>query len=78
MLLPSVGTLRAGFSHLLVVVESTLRFFKGGGDKDASLALAFALGFEFAFMILRSDAEEKGRIEKRSNVRYWQQSSKTF
>lgn len=25
---------------LFVVVDSTLRFFKGGGDKDASLAFA--------------------------------------
>ena len=48
-----------------MVVESTLRFFKGGGDKDDSLALAFVLGFEFAFMILSNYAEEKGRKEKR-------------
>ena len=50
-------------SHLLVVVDSTLRFFKGGGDKDASLALAFVLGFDFAFMIL-SDCAEQNRTEQ--------------
>lgn len=40
---PSVSSLRTGSTNLLVVVDSTLRFFKGGGDKDASLAFASPL-----------------------------------
>ena len=40
---PSVISLIRRPSHLLVVVDSTLRFFKGGGDKDASLAFIFPL-----------------------------------
>ena len=56
-----LGTLRAGSNHLLVVVDSTLRFFKGGGDKDACLAPAFVLRLEFAFMILSDCAEVKRR-----------------
>ncbi len=40
---PSASSLRMETIHLLVVVDSTLRFFKGGGDKDASLAFAFPL-----------------------------------
>ena len=40
---PSANSLRMGSIHLLVVVDSTLRFFKGGGDKDASLAFLFPL-----------------------------------
>ena len=52
-----------------MVLDSTLRFFKGGGDKDASLALASVLGFGFAFMILSDFAEEKRRQEKRTEDR---------
>ena len=40
---PSVSPQRRGSTSLLVIVDSTLRFFKGGGDKDASLAFIFAL-----------------------------------
>ena len=40
---PSVSSQRRGSISLLVVVDSTLRFFKGGGDKDASRALTSAL-----------------------------------
>ena len=40
---PSVTSLRVGSIHLLVVVESTLRFFKGGGDKDGCLAFFWPL-----------------------------------
>ncbi len=32
---------RTESAYLLVVVDSTLRLFKGGGDRDASLAFAF-------------------------------------
>lgn len=41
-----------------VVVDSTLRFFKGGGDKDASLAFASSLPACFAVMILNTCAEQ--------------------
>ena len=39
----SVASRRTGSNHLLVVVDSTLRFFNGGGDNDASLAVAFVV-----------------------------------
>lgn len=41
-----------------VVVDSNLRFFKGGGDKDASLACASPLAELFAVMILSICAEQ--------------------
>lgn len=44
--------------HSLVVVDSNLRFFKGGGDKDASLACASPLAELFAVMILNACAEQ--------------------
>lgn len=40
-----------------MVVDSTLRFFKGGGDKDASLVPASLLLTCFAVMILNTCAE---------------------
>ena len=49
-----------------MVVDSTLRFFKGGGDKDAALALTFVLGF----MILSDCAEEKRREEKKKEKQH--------
>ena len=53
---PSVRSLKAESIHLLVVVDSTLRFFKGGGDKDASLAFV-SPSIAFAVIILNSSAE---------------------
>ena len=37
----SVCSIGAGSKHPLVVVDSTLGFFKGGGDRDASRAWDF-------------------------------------
>lgn len=56
-----VSSLRTGLTHLLVVVDSTLRFFKGGGDKDASLAFISFLAARFAVMILNTCAEQEQR-----------------
>ena len=52
----SVNSRKMHSTHLLVVVDSTLGLFNGGGDKDASLAFAFLFEARSAFIVLITSA----------------------
>lgn len=59
-----------------MVVDSNLRFFKGGGDKDASLASALLVAVCFAVMIFTEHlCNTKATLRIASKAR-WLKSSK--
>lgn len=50
-------------THILVVLDSTLRFFNGGGDKDDSLLFAFVFAaFLFAIVLSTYAVRKQHRI----------------